>query len=180
MAWSMIAPVGGITIVRNCLLYLHPVRFRLEERVGHLAVDYFLRRARRAKGPKSLKDKDGNGTSTPKAESSGFTMTLLGESFGKGVKAAPGTDMLPLTRTKSATSIASQATSGSRGNGQEGEGIVNAEKFTMVPIRDAAEMRRRANKNKTFIKVVVLPTYLVFSHKVSRNGVETMHRGVRH
>lgn len=41
-------------------------------------------------------------------------------------------------------------------------------KFNMVPIQDAAEMKRRASTNKTFIRVIVGSTSIVLSYKVRR------------
>lgn len=65
-----------------------------------------------------------------------------------------------LNRTTSAASVISQ-------RDPEDIGRPDA-KFTMVPIRDAAEMRRRASANKTFIKVMFGSTSIVLSYKVSQ------------
>jgi hypothetical protein len=151
-SWSMLAPVGGIAIVRHFAFYLHPVRFKLEERVGHAIVDYIFND--RVKRRKERKDVE-NGAATPRSETNGNGMAHLSTDFGRG-KNPSSAEMPPLARTRSTSSVATQP----------GEGISNAKKFAMVPMQDAAEMRLRAKSNKTFIRVVFGCTSFVLSYKV--------------
>ena len=59
VCWSVLAPVGGITIVRNFAVYLLPLRFRLEEKVGHQVTDYiFSERVERRKEKHAKRDKE--------------------------------------------------------------------------------------------------------------------------
>ena len=79
------------------------------------------------------------------------------------------TEFAPLTRSKSSTSIVSQATSGSRSVStpmpQQGKGD---EKFTMVPSEDAKIMRQRASRTRVFGRIQVAKTTISLSYRVSR------------
>ena len=147
MSWSVLAPVGGIPIVRNLALYLHPVRFKLEERVGHEIVDYIFndRVKRRKQGENSVP--------LASRESSHSTES------SKQLLTVSGTEMPSLDRIKSTSSLKTLA-------GAPKERIIPDAKFGMVPIRDAVEMRRRASANKTFIRVIFGSTSIVLSYKV--------------
>jgi hypothetical protein len=160
----VLAPVGGIPIIRHFAFYLHPVRFKLEEVVGHSIVDYIFNDRVKRRAEKKAPEREKNGTvAVHRAEASG------NEHFGR-YKPNSSAEMPPLARSKSATSISSQATGASRSilsnHAQGADAMGNADKFTMVPIRDAAEMRRRANANKTFIRVIFGATSFVLSYKV--------------
>jgi hypothetical protein len=123
--------------------YLHPVRFKLEERLGHEIVDYIFNRV-----------KPWN-----KGEINALQRAA---DAGEGLKhnrPPPGRELPPIHRTQSTASVISVKGSG------ELLGKPDA-KFTMVPIRDAAEMKRRASANRTFIRVIFGSTSIVLSYKV--------------
>ncbi|ORY31449.1 golgi-body localization protein domain-domain-containing protein [Naematelia encephala] len=143
ISWSTLAPVGGIPIFRHLFVNIFPIRFRIEERVGHQIADYIFndrvrRRDEQAKGG-SKEDKESKRTSS-------------------------GTEIPPLHRTQSSASLSSQTTNGARHPMPDELGKPDA-KFTMVPSGDAAEMRRRAKANFTFVKIMVEATSVVLSYK---------------
>lgn len=70
----------------------------------------------------------------------------------------PSGSLPPIHRIKSNTSVISSK--------QQDEMGKPDTKFAMVPIRDAAEMKKRASTNKTFIRVIFGPTSIVLSYKV--------------
>jgi hypothetical protein len=73
------------------------------------------------------------------------------------------TDSVPLSRSRSQVSLASTL------NEKAGHDEEQDDKFTMVPSKDAAEMRRRASANATFVEVIFGSTSIVLSYKVSRD-----------
>jgi hypothetical protein len=153
-AWSVLAPVGGIEIVRNFTFASHPLNFRLEERVGKQMMDYvFNDRVRRRQEKKSKKEK--------------------GETRGKGTagdsRMASTLELPALQRSQSSTSVASSATQGTMtsADGSNGASKMRPEaKFTMIHSADAALMRDRASKTKTFERIRVMQTVLILSYKV--------------
>ena len=162
---STMAPVGGIQIVRHLAVHLHPVRFKLEERLGHEIVDYVFNDRVKRRRQKAEDKQDGtnghkhNGTSTPSNDSNRH-LHMPGRR--EAARTPSGMEMPPLQRSKSQGSVLSEMaprTSEDTGDSEN--------KFTMVPIKDAAEMRRRASANKTFVKIVFANTSIVLSFKVS-------------
>lgn len=162
-AWSILAPVGGITMVRHTAFYLYPVRFRLEERVGHQVMDYiFSDRVERRKNRERMKrqghirDAPASVAQHTESHRSNGAMTRLGT-----------TDAVPLVRSKSQASIATVNTTNGSMNGDGNDRDRGDSKFA-VDTNDASEMRRRAKGNKTFIKILVGATSFVLSYKVGR------------
>lgn len=147
-SWSILAPVGGITIVRHLGVQVHPVHFRLEERTGHNIMDYMF--SDRVERRKARKSKDGAKSKSDAARD-------------KHTKDPSTTDSVPLSRSRSQVSLASTL------NEKAGHDEEQDDKFTMVPSKDAAEMRRRASANATFVEVIFGSTSIVLSYKVSRD-----------
>ncbi|KAK4684426.1 hypothetical protein P7C73_g5753, partial [Tremellales sp. Uapishka_1] len=165
--WSIHAPVGGITIIFHFAFYLHPIKFKLEEKVGHQMVRYiFNDNTKRAKA-----ESNGNGHGHSNGHGNGN-----GNGHGHGQGHGHGNDselsLPPLHRTKSSLSIMSDK---SRNGSSKLLPLVGEDshvhakkldaKFTMVPSQDAAEMRRRASTNKTFVTIIFGATSFVFSYK---------------
>jgi len=158
-AWSIMAPVGGITMVRHTGFYLLPVRFRLEERVGDQVMDYIFsdrveRRANQERSKRHLKEAPASISQHSDTHKSNGAIVRSGTS-----------DSIPLMRSKSSVSIATVGTTNGSTNG-DGEDSRQDPKFSMGPAKDASEMRRRAKGNKTFIRIILAATYLVLSYKV--------------
>ncbi|ORX40254.1 golgi-body localization protein domain-domain-containing protein [Kockovaella imperatae] len=154
---STMAAVGGIQIVRHLAVNLHPVRFKLEERLGHEIVDYIFND--RVKRRRQKAEEKQNGTTNGHRENG---TTTPGPSGRRDAQRTPsGMEMPPLNRTRSQASILSETPNG-RSSEDQSEGD---HKFTMVPMQDAAEMRRRASANKTFVKIVFAATSIVLSFK---------------
>jgi len=163
-AWSILAPVGGISIIRHMAFYLQPVRFRLEERVGHQVMDYIFsdrveRRADRDKTKRQGQIKNGTASSGHQDDSQ--------KTSGALTRSGP-TESSPLMRSKSQVSIATTNTANGSNNGDDDDKAQSEQKFTMVPTKDASEMRRRAKGNKTFIKIIFGATSFVLSYKVRK------------
>lgn len=161
--WSILAPVGGIDIVRHFAFYVHPVRFRLEEKVGHQVMDYiFSDRVERRKRKAETKNEK------PKAvKENTLGMTLAdGSKSTAMLRTASGLEMPQLSRSKSQLSVNSSQTGIIEEMGHKSD-----DKFTMVPTKDASEMRRRASAVKTFVGIVFGATSLVLSYKVGPDPV---------
>lgn len=158
--WSILAPVGGIDIVRHFAFYIHPVLFRLEERVGHQVMDYiFSDRVERRKRKVEKGDK-------PKTAHKELGMSQAeGNRSSTLLRSSSGIDMPQLSRSKSQVSVATMSTNNT--GLIEEMGNKPDDKFTMVPTKDASEMRRRASAVKTFVGIVFGATSLVLSYKVS-------------
>ena len=166
-AWSILAPVGGIQIVRHLALYIYPVRFRLEEKVGHQVMDYiFTDRVERRKARKEEKDREkadkhihGKGK---KGDKGANELGLLPE----GKKSTTTLNSVPLSRSKSSVSISTMNTMATSASAEDGAKKGEDEKFRLVPTKDATEMRKRASANKTFVKIIFGATSFVLSYKV--------------
>lgn len=167
-AWSVLAPVGGIEIVRNFTFASHPLNFRLEERVGKQMMDYVFndrvqrrqeKKRKKEKGEKGDKDSVRNGSNGDISKSSSLML-----------------DMPALQRSQSSTSVASSATQGTFASaGANGNDKMRPDaKFTMIQSQDAAEMRLRASTTKTFERIRVTQTVLILSYKVGAGRVELM------
>ena len=169
-AWSILAPVGGISIVRHLALYIYPVRFRLEEKVGHQVMDYiFTDRVERRKARKEEKDREKaerhHHAKNKKGEKSTNDLGMLAEGK-KSTATLKSTDGTPLRRSKSSTSVATMNTVATNGSADDVATKGEDEKFRLVPTKDATEMRKRASANKTFVKIIFGATSFVLSYKV--------------
>lgn len=149
--------VGGIGIIRQFAFYVHPTRFRLEQEVGSSLVDYVFN-DKTGRRPK-LNKKD---TKAAHKEDKDKDKDLL---------APAGDDASALSRTVSPNTLAVAAPANGRNRSAT---VVSAATndsarstpLDNVPDMDAAEMRRRANMNRTFISVLVGSTILVLDYKV--------------
>ena len=167
---STMAPVGGIPIVRDVVMKLHPVRFKLEEQYGHQFVDYIFRRKRDANekpenGKKKEKEKDKDKKRAKSPDKRSVLMTPLNGNN-------PSTTSLPLaplSRTQSEVSLsslrsgrsASAATTLDSGGSED-----DKPSFPLTSnLRDAQEMRRRASSNKTFERIVFGNTAFILDFK---------------
>lgn len=137
-AWSVTNPIGGIPIVTEARYFLHPLRISLEERVANQAVDYVFPDLKRRRAEEKERKKRG------KYRTNGGGDTA---------------DSTSLTRTKSSTSVSSQATGEGRAKGDE--------KFTMMSPGDAKIMQERADKAMAFNSIELPATVLSLSFKVS-------------
>lgn len=155
--WSTVAKVGGIPIVRQLSVYLHPVRLQLEEKVAAKIKDYIF-------NDRVSRRKEAASEATSRKETA----------TNHGNKTSSTLELAPLHRSKSAISVNSTAASsiGNRSVSTSGRpGSVAGDdrvpdNFTMVPKGDAAEMRRRASAVRTFIDIAFESTIVVISYKV--------------
>jgi len=155
--WSFLAPVGGISIVRQFIFRIHPVRFKLEERVGHDIVDYIFNDRVKRRREKHA-DKNGKKGEKPNGtvhKENGQDPPVNGGQRTHSLLALPA-----LHRSSSQMSIASTASSSrfkrhvsgheQQSSGDEGQHDTT---FTMVPMRDATEMRN-SESSTSLIRVV--------------------------
>ena len=153
-------------MVRHLGVYLHPVRFKIEERLGHDLVDYIFNdrvKRRRQKAEEKQLPVNGHGTgkhTDGQQHQNGESHTPSLNGKRDGTRTPSGMELPPLKRSHSQASVLSEMTTRTS---EDNEGD---NKFTMVPVKDAAEMRRRASANKTFVKIVFAATSIVLSFKV--------------
>ena len=110
---------------------------------------------------KRRKQRETASTIAPRVESSRKTAQPMENGKTALRRSASGLEPPDLTRVASSSSISHRSAR------LPDEVSKPDEKFTMVPTRDAAEMKRRASANKTFVKVVFGATSIVLSYKVS-------------
>lgn len=180
--WSVLPPIGGVSVVEDLQLYLHPINLLLERRVGHMCWDYFFnakgevtKTAEREKSrnqsrlPHSARSSDNlnvsgfngsgslhsNGSSTSslaKASQSSSSLAVPGNGGGS----ASGRS---LRRAKSQESIANKA-SNQGWDDDIGSGLTHA---------DVQSMRERARTYRTFLRVDVPDTLIFLTYKVGKH-----------
>ncbi|KAL1408382.1 Protein SABRE [Vanrija albida] len=132
---AFVPSVGGIGIIKEFAFYLYPFRFKLEERVGSLTMDYLFN----DRTKKHDDDKDHHKDAHPKKK---------GE-LAHDKKQSPNALVTANGRGRSSTILENAPPPG----------------FSTVPDDDAAEMQRRASRNWTFGSIVVGKTFFVLDYK---------------
>ncbi|CAK9780721.1 unnamed protein product [Cutaneotrichosporon oleaginosum] len=161
-SFSTLPEVGGISIIKEMAAYLHPVRFRLEQKVGVAVMDYIF-------NDKTKPRKGGSGTHHDKVKPEKTKSSEKAKQSEKPKKSEKGkhpapvatarrsTDSLPLPRNQSQMTVASAHSAAS---------IVPQADITKSDMdMDAEEMRRRASQNHTFMSIMIGSTSLVLDYK---------------
>jgi hypothetical protein len=150
-AWSIANSVGGIPIVREARLYLHPIRVAIEEQVGRSAIKYVF--------PEREGRKDEEKEKARRSEKhKGLIKGMGGHKGDPNTLSASNLDLAPLARSKSSISVTSQASGVDRARGDE--------RITLVSSKDAEEMRQRASSLKHWHQVKIDATTISLSFKV--------------
>lgn len=167
--WNSLPPVGGISIVEQFEVHLHPIRLQLEHRVGRQILDYvFSQRRKLADDEPATEKKPPTKVSrpipTPLASSAGsFMRSTDSLSFHKNnsrltlssdIASRSTLDVPSTTSSFSALRRVNSSTTELMEEGLE-EGL------------DADEMRLRAALFRTFILVEFTSTVLSLSYRVS-------------
>lgn len=159
--WNALAPVGGISIVEQFELHLHPIRLQLEHRVGRQILDYLFSQ-RRSK-------READEPPTPRIEKKASRASLAPIRTSLSLLNRSSESLL-LPRNGRASSVL--ASSSSSINGDVARLRERNSSEALVPQDfeeglDAAEMRARAALYRTFILVDFSSTVLCLTYRVS-------------
>lgn len=162
--WNALAPVGGISIVEQFELHLHPIRLQLEHRVGRQILDYIF--SQRRSKPVDEED-DSTGSDTPPAKPSRQSLSHLTPNR----TASRSVESLAISKTPNRSGQSSSAASI---NGDHRLRRTTSKEVLAPPGLeeglDANEMRLRAALNRTFILVDFTSTVLCLTYRVSSFG----------
>ncbi|BEI90738.1 uncharacterized protein CcaverHIS019_0308080 [Cutaneotrichosporon cavernicola] len=177
-SFSTLPQVGGISIIKELQAFLHPVRFRLEQKVGAAVIDYIFNDKTKShmgssggtadkdkqpektkqsdKGKHADKGKHDKGKHSDKAKQLGPSC-----SSANNVAAVPNsTDSLTLPRNQSQMTVGSGHSVASTCPPQGDQ-----DRHDMDGDVDAEEMRRRASQNRTFMNVVIGSIFIALDYK---------------
>ncbi|KAK4703534.1 hypothetical protein P7C70_g2687, partial [Phenoliferia sp. Uapishka_3] len=170
--WNSLAPVGGISIVEQFELHLHPIRLQLEHRVGRKILDYvFAQRKHSDEEPPEVPPKPARSTLAPLGSS---IMNKSSESLALSTRAGQNGHTYP-NRPRSfldSASVTPNRSSVAISNGSESQSRLR--KVASVDVLrpqdaegglDADEMRKRASLYRTFILVDFSPTVLYLTYR---------------
>lgn len=181
--WNALPPVGGISIVEQFEVHLHPIRLQLEHRVGRQILDYLFVQRRQQQ------DEDDSPDESNKKEQASLTTSpqLRPPSVvypdNKSVESLiPRThrprsmlagDDRSFTPNRSTSNLHSSAASVASNEHRLRKA---ASTEVLAPAAqeeglDADEMRQRASLNKTFILVDFTSTVLCLTYRVSQQSL---------
>ena len=162
--WNALAPVGGISIVEQFELHLHPVRLQLEHRVGRQILDYVF--SQRRSKPADEED-ESTGSDTPSAKSGRHSLL---SPLTPNKAANRSVESLAVNKDKTPTR-SGQSSSAASINGDHRLRRTTSKEILAPPGveegLDANEMRLRAALNRTFILVDFTSTVLCLTYRVS-------------
>lgn len=139
-ATAMLLPhVGGLRVVKDFEFYLFPVRFRLEQVVGDMFVEYLFNEKTRTRRKQSSKDKKDDNEAANRSS-----------------------DQLSTSRNQSTTTL---PLSKRHATGNKIRPNENTRALGTVPDEDALEMQRRATTNFTFLHLTIGATSFVLDFK---------------
>lgn len=163
--WNALAPVGGISIVEQFELHLHPIRLQLEHSIGLKIMDYVFsqRRKKEAILPKQEK--------SLKSSRSSSLLVPLNNSFNRSSESL--SNSRPSSTRSSTPSIFEEdspissfvTSASSRSKRTNPDAILPI--VTQEGGLNAEEMRLRASLNRTFILVDITATVLCLTYRVS-------------
>ncbi|SCV74731.1 BQ2448_7760 [Microbotryum intermedium] len=186
--WNALPPVGGISIVEQFELHLHPIRLQLEHHVGRRIMDYVFSQRRKSDEDGSDSrdhseadddDADSIGSGSKKQAQRSLKPKLSSNSLRPpsiAVHSNHSVDSLQLRRHNELPSngSVSQLTSSSASSIHTGQRqlrhVSSMEVLSLATseqVLDAEEMRARARLNRTFVLVDISPTTLCLTYKVS-------------
>lgn len=159
--WSVLPPIGGVSVVEDLQLYLHPINLLLERRMGHLCWDYFF-------------NAKGEVTKTAEREKSRNQSRLSDTPRSLAVPSPASahsstSSLAKISQSSSVTTSSnrhlrkarSQETLDRNGDQQWDEDIGAGLSYT-----DVQAMRERARTYRTFLRVDVPDTFIFLTYKV--------------
>lgn len=178
--WNALPPVGGISIVEQFEVHLHPIRLQLEHRVGRQILDYlFVQRRQQNEEEQEEDDKKAKKPLTSSSSASlrppsvifpdNRSVESLSLRNSHRPRSMLGAEDRSLTPNRSMTNLPSSASIGS--NDHRLRKVASTEVLAPAAQEeglDADEMRLRASLNKTFILVDFTSTVLCLTYRVSR------------
>lgn len=191
--WSMLTPVGGISIIDRFEVHLHPIKLQLEQTVGKQIMDYiFSQKARKPSSKTESSKPTGSSASSiqsghsstskrmPSSASSSLlskarsTESLRGALKQDSISSAnrslrdDGSSLMVPFSTSPASSLHSGSGIGARPHSLRR--VSSDESLDLVSTKQddylpAAEMRARAQSYRTFLHIEIFPTILCLSFK---------------
>lgn len=178
--WSVLAPVGGISIIDQFEFSLHPVKVQLEIKVGREIMDYVFGSARRKEKESEEKEKKRKEeeaaaavtrcppyVETKKKKKNPFAR-LKGGNGGSGESSEDSKDLVKKNGAKSSSKSGtpdSRPSTPDHRKTAEPEGSDEENGQTAVSNKEAEEMRSRASANFTFVYVKLAETTFCLSYK---------------
>ena len=172
--WNSLAPVGGISIVEQFELHLHPVRLQLEHRVGRNILNYIFSQRKTAEDEvPGVPHKPARLTLA--APLGANAMNKSSDSLALSARGGMNGQLYP-NRPRSFLDSASAPARSAGGQTPPSESSTRLRKVASADVLrpqvpeeglDADEMRRRASLNRTFILVDFSPTVLYLTYRVS-------------
>lgn len=176
--WSVLAPVGGITIIERFALDLHPIRLQLEKKLGRQVMAYiFVDKANGRKrtdsqaNSKQLLSPDGEDTSR-RARGGDDNASVVNFSINsrrkkKGSESEEPRPALSRTSSFSDTWTIDSTSSKPPLTREKSNTNLRGESDRQYRLMEAEEMHSRAASNRTFVGIEVSQTTLVLSYRVS-------------
>lgn len=166
LQWDALAPVGGISIVEQFQIHLHPVRLQLEHRVGRQILNYIFSQRRKATDlpPREEAIKPSRPSLAPSSTNSSYS------------RYSQSNDSLPLSKNSSRTHLpenrsSAALTSSSASFSALGRTTSITEAWiadsSLEEGLDAVEMRGRAALYRTFLLVEFSSTTFYLTYRVS-------------
>ena len=170
--WNALAPVGGISIVEQFELHLHPIRLQLEHSIGLKIMDYvFSQRRKQRVITASDKNTESKTLAVPLSPTMNRSQESLALSSRPPSTRSSNRSVFGDDDNKSLGSIISSSTSllgnGARLRRGNSADILTSQHYEVG--LDADEMRLRASLNRTFILVDITPTVLCLTYRVSHS-----------
>lgn len=183
--WSELAPVGGISIVDQFELDLHPLKLQLEMRVGKMIMDYIFgskrHREEEERKRKEVLDAHASNGQHKHKPSAFLRLTHANKSGDASAGGSEASSRRTSTSSegrpsKSSRSVATEGSGrskpeqsrpasirGGHGSDEEDEG----EDYSQLAIaqRNAAQMRKRSSSNLTFVYFKLPETVFCMSYK---------------
>ncbi|KAM0751839.1 hypothetical protein T439DRAFT_325030 [Meredithblackwellia eburnea MCA 4105] len=172
--WNSLAPVGGISIIEQFELHLHPVRLQIEHKIGQKFKDYVFEN-RKGENGKIAESK--SSPTLASLSSNGFNKSTESLSLSsRSVHSVPMTnrprsmlgDSLATTPNRSTVALSSSASSQTDVSSSRLRKVASTDALRSTEVveegLDAEEMRNRASLYKTFMLVDFLPTVLYLSY----------------
>lgn len=167
VSWSALAPVGGISILESFKLQLHPLRVQLERAIGKSINDYvFQNRPSKEVAPErkaKKKERSADAEQLDGAHVSRRKQHLGIHRSSSGIFNHIPAGSPTLSRRSSFSESSNSRPQMHRSLSTQEASLHSLQRQAEA---DAAEMRSRATRNRTFVSIDIDPTVLLFSYKV--------------
>ncbi|SCZ97917.1 BZ3500_MvSof-1268-A1-R1_Chr3-3g06455 [Microbotryum saponariae] len=192
--WNALPPVGGISIVEQFELHLHPIRLQLEHHVGRRIMDYVFSQRRKSDEDggdnrdhsEAESDADSISSGSQKQAQRSLKSKLSNNSLRPpsiAVHSNHSVDSLQLRRQNelalngSVSQLMSSSASSIHTGQRQLRHVSSMDVLSLATseqVLDAEEMRARARLNRTFVLVDISPTTLCLTYKSEKSDHSRM------